>query len=188
MLNNLRINHPVFQVLIAVLFISFFAQIEIILPINKDGIPITGQTFAVLLVGFFLGIKKGVWSILLYLILGAAGLPIFAGGAGGYEVFSDDSAGFLVGFIFGTAATGYFGEKGWGLRFSKCFLGMVIGTLLITICGLILLTARYDLDTALKYGFYPFIWGAIIKTLLGATIPPTYHNLIKVKENRRIRD
>jgi len=174
-------NHPVLQILIAVIFISFFAQIEIILPINKDGIPITGQTFAILLVGYFLGSKNAVMAVLLYLFFGAIGLPVFAGGAGGFEVFSDDSAGFLLGFIFGAAATGYFGEKGWGKSFFKCFLGMVIGTLIISAFGVLLLVFKYDLNSALKHGFYPFLWGALIKTIIGATIPPIYHNLIKVK-------
>jgi len=178
-LKYFSLDHPVLQILIAVIFIAFFAQIEIILPINKDGIPITGQTFAVLLVGFFLGTKKGVLAIVIYLILGIVGLPIFAGGAGGFEVLYDDSVGFLFGFIFGVASTGYFGKIGWGNSFSKCFLGMVIGTLIITIFGLIPLTIKYGVESALKYGFYPFVWGALIKTVLGATIPPVYHNLIK---------
>ncbi len=171
--------HPVFQILIAVLFISFFAQIEIVLPINKDGIPITGQTFAVLLVGYFLGSKKGVLAVFFYLMIGAIGLPVFAGGAAGIEVFSDNSAGFLFGFLFGAASTGYLGEKGWGYSFFKCFLGMVIGTLIIIVFGLLFLTIRFDFESALKYGFYPFVWGALIKIVLGATIPPIYHNLIK---------
>ena len=158
---------------------AFFAQIEIVLPINKEGIPITGQTFAVLLVGFFLGAKKGFLAVVVYLILGLVGLPVFAGGAGGIKVFLDDSAGFLFGFLFGALSTGYFGEKGWGTHFLKCFAGMVIGTLIITLFGVLFLALKYDLAIALEYGFYPFIWGALIKTVLGATIPPTYHNLIK---------
>ena len=174
-------NNPVLQIIIAVIFVSFFAQIEIILPINKDGIPITGQTFAVLLVGFFLGVKKGTLAMIVYIILGAIGLPIFAGGAGGINVLSDNSAGFIFGFVFGAALTGYFGEIGWGKSFMKCLLGMILGTLLVTIFGVLFLSTRYGLADALKYGFYPFIWGAVIKTVLGATIPPIYYNLIKDK-------
>lgn len=171
--------HPVFQILIAVLFIAFFAQIEIVLPINKDGIPITGQTFAVLLVGYFLGVKKSLAAVVIYLIAGALGAPVFAGGAGGIATFSDNSAGFLYGFLVGAAATGYFGEKGWGESFGKCFAGMVIGTLIISCFGVLFLAMRYGLTIALQEGFYPYIWGALIKTVVGATIPPLYHNLIK---------
>ncbi len=174
-------NHPVLQILIAVLFISFFAQIEIVLPTNKDGIPITGQTFAILLVGYFLGSKNAVIAVLLYLFFGAIGLPVFAGGAGGFKVFSDDSAGFLLGFVFGAWVTGYFGELGWGNSFFKCFSGMIIGTMIILACGVMVLALKYDFGSALKHGFYPFLWGALIKMLLGATIPPIYHKLIKVK-------
>jgi biotin transport system substrate-specific component len=174
-------SHPFFQILIAVLFISVFAQIEVVLPTNQGGIPVTGQTFAVLLVGYFLGIRKGMSAILFYLIFGAIGLPVFAGGAGGFEVFFGNSAGFLFGFIFGAASTGYFGEKGWGKDFFKCLLGMVVGTSVIIFFGLLFLTVKYDFWTALKYGFYPFVWGAIIKSFLGAMIPPIYHNFIKTK-------
>jgi biotin transport system substrate-specific component len=169
------------QIIVAVLSIAFFAQIEIILPINKNGIPITGQTFAILLVGYFLGLKKGVITVLIYLIIGAMGLPVFAGGASGFEVLSKNSAGFLYGFIFGVAATGYFGEKGWGNNFLKCFIGMVIGTMIISASGVLFLTFKYDFASALKFGFYPFLWGALIKTILGAMIPPIYYNLLKVK-------
>lgn len=179
----LKKDHPVFQILVAVIFVAFFAQIEIILPVNKDGIPITGQTFAVLLVGFFLGTRKATLAIIVYLILGIIGLPVFAGGSGGFDVLLNDSVGFLFGFIFGAAITGYFGEIGWGNTFLKCFLGMVIGTMIITAFGLIPLTVKYGIQSALKYGFYPFLWGALIKTLLGATIPPVYHNLIKDAKN-----
>ena len=174
-----RKDHPATQIVLAVIFIAFFAQIEIVLPINKNGIPITGQTFAILIVGFFLGIRKSVLAVFIYLILGIAGLPVLAGGSGGVDVLYDDSIGFLVGFLFGAAATGYFGRIGWGESFFKCFIGMVIGTLIITLCGLVPLTVKYGFDSALKYGFYPFVWGALIKTILGATIPPIYHNLIK---------
>lgn len=178
-LREAGLNHPFAQILIAVLFVAFFAQIEIVLPINKDGIPITGQTFAVLLAGYFLGWKKGILAMILYLVAGVIGLPVLAGGAGGYEVLFDDSVGFLFGFIFGAGATGYFGGKGWGHHFLKCLLGMTIGSLVIIACGLVPLTINYGLDAALKYGFYPFVWGAIIKTVLGATIPPIYYNLIQ---------
>jgi biotin transporter BioY len=76
------------------------------------------------------------------------------------------------------------GEKGWGESFAKCLVGMVIGTLVITTFGVLFLSTRYGLADALKYGFYPFIWGAAIKTLVGATIPPIYHNLIKDKDKK----
>jgi biotin transporter BioY len=180
-LKDLKINHPVLQIIIAVIFIAFFAQIAFKVPINKDGIPVTGQTFAVLLVGFFLGPKKGALAVVFYLIVGALGVPVFANQSGGIDTFSDDSAGFLIGFIFGAAITGYFGEIGWGNTFSMCFLGMVIGTLLITAFGVAFLTYRYNFSIALSAGFYPYIWGAIIKTLIGATIPPVYHNIINVE-------
>ncbi|MFT5386443.1 MAG: biotin transport system substrate-specific component, partial [Saprospiraceae bacterium] len=83
------------NILLAVLgaaFIALFAQIEIEnplnqagLPFNEDGLPITGQTFAVLLVAFFLGGRYGFLAVIIYVAAGIFGLPVFAGGASGIE-------------------------------------------------------------------------------------------------------
>src|SRR5690242_2913818 len=84
-------------ILLGSLFIAMLAQIEIRLPFTP--VPITGQTFGVLLVGAALGSKRGATALLLYLIEGALGLPFFAGGASGLRILTGATAGYLIGFI-----------------------------------------------------------------------------------------
>ena len=88
--------------LTALLALSTMAG-AIYLPITP--VPITLQTLVLCIIGLTLSWRKGVASVVMYLALGAAGLPVFAGFKGGWAVFAGPTAGFLVGFIFGVAAT-----------------------------------------------------------------------------------
>lgn len=171
------ISKNIIWMAIAILFISVFAQITINLPTNSGNIPITGQTFAVLLVGYILGKKRGTFSVLLYIILGTLGLPIFADGESGFEVIRGGSGGYLLGFLVGTFTVGYFSELDWTRSFPKSLIAMTIGTLIIMLFGVLRLAQLYDFDKAMEWGFYPFIIGGIIKIILGAAILPIYYHL-----------
>jgi biotin transport system substrate-specific component len=81
----------------ASLLVALMAQVSVPLPFSP--VPITGQTFAVLLVGAALGAKRGSASLLLYLLEGAAGLPVFAGGGAGPATFLGPTGGYLIGFV-----------------------------------------------------------------------------------------
>lgn len=168
-----------FKVLLSVLFIVFLAQISINVPVGESDIPITGQTFAVLLVAYFFKRRIGMIAILSYVLLGVIGLPFFADGKSGIGVLMGGSGGFLVGFIFSVYAVGYLGEKDWPMSFTKSLLAMTLGTMIILFFGIGRLTLIYGFDKALEYGFYPFWRGAIFKIILGATILPFYHWLKK---------
>ena len=80
------------------------------------------------------------------------------------------SGGFIYGFILGAALLGYLGEKAWGKSLPKSLLAMFLGTVLIVGSGLIQLTYLYDFPSALEYGLYPFVWGALIKIVIGALV------------------
>lgn len=105
-----------FTALLAVL-----SQLSIPLP---SGVPITLQTFAVALCGFVLGTKFGLWAVLVYLLLGAVGLPVFAGFAGGMGVVFGVTGGFLFGFL---ALCGLCGTKKAPLA--------ALGLVLCHLCG-----------------------------------------------------
>ncbi|MEL6989677.1 MAG: biotin transporter BioY, partial [Bacteroidota bacterium] len=90
--------HRYIRIAIAILFISAAAQVSFDLPLG-NGIPITGQTFAVFIIGYLLGIRDAVFSILIYLFLGILGLPVYADGSSGIEVVQSGSGGFLIGFV-----------------------------------------------------------------------------------------
>lgn len=158
----------------AIFFIAIFAQITINLPSQTGDIPITGQTFAVLLVGYFLGRKWGTLSVLIYAILGTVGLPIFADGEAGLDVIMGGSGGFIFGFIVGAFLVGWLGELGWKTSFPKSLVAMTLGTFVIICFGVARLTYLYNFENALEWGFYPFIIGGIIKIILGAAVLPIY--------------
>ena len=153
--------------LAGVIFIALFARIDIDLP---GGIPISGQSFAVLVTAFLLGRLWGTTAVILYVLAGTIGLPVFANGASGYEVLLSGSGGFIFGFIVAAFFTGWMGDKGWASSIPKSLLAMIIGTAIILFLGVGKLTIDYDLQSALKWGFYPFLWGALIKIILGAGV------------------
>lgn len=146
-------------------FIALCAQITINLPVGETMIPVTGQTFAVLLVGYLFGIKWGMVAVVFYVLLGIMGLPIFADGKTGIEVLWGGSGGYLIGFVAGAVIAGFFSNKKPILW--NALLAMTFGTIAILLFGVGRLIQLYGLEKGLAYGFYPFWKGAIIKIFLG---------------------
>lgn len=148
------------------LFVAVSAQVTISLPF----VPITGQSLAVLIVGFLLGWRGGFLALLIYLLVGIAGAPVFAEQSGGLEKFTGNSGGYLVGFLVAATVVGYLAEKSFGENFLKSLLMMATGTAIILFLGVSYLTHLYDLDFAIKNGFIPFIEGATVKLVLAAIV------------------
>ena len=166
----MHINKDILMVGLGLLLICLGAMVSIDLPWKDGGIPITGQSLAVLVVGFVLGRKRGLLVIAIYLITGLVGLPVFAKGASGIDTLMGGSGGFLYGFLVGGYVCGALQENDFGDSFAECLTAMTIGTALILVCGIAQLTYLYGLDKALEYGFWPFWPGAIMKIILGAAI------------------
>jgi len=177
MKNSYKKNY--LQLLLAVLFIFLFAQIRVNLPFYTGGIPITGQTFAVLLTGYALGRKWGTLSVSLYVLLGVLGVPVFADGGSGWKVLAGNSGGFLAGFIAAAYVTSWLGELGWSKSFGKSLAAMTIGTGIILAFGLLRLAQLHNFSKALQWGFFPFLPGAIIKIIAGAAVIPLYIQMKK---------
>jgi biotin transport system substrate-specific component len=156
-------------------------------------VPITGQTFAVLLVGSTLGAVRGALSMALYLVLGVAGLPVFAAGGHGSLVASP-SGGFVIGFVFAAALTGWLAQREWDRKVVGTFLSFAAGTVVIYAFGLPWLytvlgtfpPATLDtlfgttsvLQATITGGILPFLVGDTIKALLAAAILPATWRLI----------
>jgi len=166
-------------------FIALFAQLTIELPLNEAGISITGQTFAILLAAFFLGRWYGLLAVVLYIAMGAAGLPVFSDGASGIENLYGGSGGYFSGFLFASYRVGAFGEAGWRNALDKCILAMLYGTLIILILGVLKLSFTYGFQKAVEVGFYPFIWGGIIKVVLGGLIAYAIQKIIGSRKSLR---
>ncbi len=158
------------------LFVALLAQVTIPLPFTP--VPITGQTYAVLLVGAALGSRRGALSMALYLLQGGIGLPFFAGGATGWSRVLGPSGGYLLSFVLVTFVVGWLAERGWDRRFSKCLLAMLVGETIIYGIGLPRLATFVGTERAVALGLLPFIPGDIIKLLLAAASLPLAWKLV----------
>jgi biotin transport system substrate-specific component len=156
------------------LLIALSAQIAIGFPV-----PITAQTFAVLMIAALLGTRRGVACVLAYLAEGAAGLPVFAQAKGGLAAFAGPTGGYLVGFVVAAFVVGLLAEKGWDRRFWTTILAMVIGNIIIYAFGLTWLSILTGPRAAAAGGLYPFIPGDILKILLAAAALPSAWKIIR---------
>jgi biotin transporter BioY len=140
-------------------------------------VPITGQTFAVLLAGALLGSKRGALSQLTYLGLGVMGAPIFAGWLGGPAVLMGPSGGYLIGFVPAAFVVGLLAERGWDRRVWSMGLAMLIGNIVIYAFGLLWLAQWLSSfapgSSVLAAGLYPFIPGDLLKIVLAAVALPS---------------
>lgn len=140
-------------------------------------VPITGQTFAVLLAGALLGSKRGALSQLTYLGMGAMGAPIFAGWMGGPAVLMGPTGGYIVGFVAAAFVVGLLAERGWDRRTWSMALAMLIGNSVIYVFGLswlsIWLGHFAPKSSVLATGLYPFIPGDLLKLVLAAVALPS---------------
>lgn len=154
------------------------AQVSIPLPFTP--VPITGQTFAVVLVGATLGTLRGGASGLVYLLAGLAGSPVYAGGAHGWSVISGASGGYLIAFPIAAALVGRLAERGWDRRLSSAVGAMLTGNLVIYLIGLPWLAASLGggLDRTLQLGLYPFVPGDVLKIYLAAALLPAAWRLV----------
>ena len=164
-------------VLSGALLVALLAQVRIPLPFTP--VPLTGQTFAVLLVGAALGSKRGAGSMTLYTALGALGLPVFAGGAAGLAYLAGPTLGYLVGFVVAAFVIGKLAERGLERNLRTSLLPFFIGTLVIYAFGAGWLAILFGVEKALALGVLPFIVGDVIKLALAALALPTAWKLIR---------
>ncbi|OHB85658.1 MAG: hypothetical protein A2Z38_10010 [Planctomycetes bacterium RBG_19FT_COMBO_48_8] len=152
------------------LLIGLCAHAKVWLPFSP--VPVTGQTFAVLMIGALLGARRGCLAVLAYIIEGAAGLPVFAVGVGSAALLGP-TGGYLFGFIPAAYITGRLAEKGWDRRIGTTVLAMVFGNLTIYSFGLLWLCCLTGFNTmVLTLGLYPFIISDLVKIILAAILLP----------------
>ena len=141
---------------------------QAILPLPNTPVPITGQTFAVLLIGAAYGWRRGAAAITLYLTLGTMGLPVFAAIPG----FS--SYGYLAGFFVAAVVVGWLAERGWDRSLPLAIVAMLLGEIAIYACGLLWLAATlgWNFPLAVTFGLEPFLIGDALKLLAAALALP----------------
>lgn len=143
-------------------------------------VPITGQTFVVLLAGAALGWRAGGAAQLLYLAVGAAGVPVFTEASGGIEVLMGPTAGYLLAFPVAAAIVGRMAERRRDRRFWSMVGAFVVGSVVIYTAGVIglMVTVDLTLPAALEAGVYPFLLGDAIKaTAAGLLLPGAWRLL-----------
>lgn len=158
-------------VLTASAIVALCAQVAIPLPFSP--VPVTGQTFAVLLVGAVLGSKRGALSLMAYLGQGMAGLPVFASGGSGPGVLLGPTGGYLVGFVAAAWAVGRLCEMGWDRRVGSTVLAMLAGSAVIYVFGLSWLARFVPASMVLTTGLLPFVPGDLAKLALAAVALPS---------------
>ncbi len=154
---------------------------QIVIPVGP--VPITAQTFAVLLTGALLGSRLGAMAIIVYLMEGAAGLPFFYGGSSGLVHLLGPTGGYLIAFPAAAFITGAFAEHGWDKRFATAAAAMAIGSVVIMLSGWtwFSLVTNTPLSVAFQLTVLKFIPGDIIKIVLAAAVLPTGWKLLKRK-------
>jgi biotin transport system substrate-specific component len=159
--------------------VSLAAQVSIHLPFTP--VPLTGQTFAVVLVGASLGAMLGTASLALYLGLGLVGAPVYAGGAHGISALDGPTGGYLVGFVVAAALTGLLAEQGWDRRFSSAVTAMLTGNVVVYLVGIPWLAAwtGASLERTLELGLYPFVAGDVLKLYLAGALLPGAWRLVE---------
>jgi biotin transport system substrate-specific component len=161
------------------LLVAAAAQISIPLPFSP--VPITGQTFAVGVVGSALGMRRGAASLALYVLLGGIGLPFYAQGASGWTQVSGATGGYLIGFVLAAALTGALADRGWDRTFGTAVTSMLTGNVLIYAVGLPWLarSTGAGLEQTLEWGLYPFVPGDVLKLYLAAAVLPAAWRVVR---------
>ena len=152
---------------------------QIVIPIGP--VPITGQTFAVLLTGALLGSRLGAITMIVYLLEGASGLPFFSGAHGGILHLMGPTGGYLVAFPAGAFITGAFAEHGWDRKFLTAAAAMAIGSIVIMLSGWLWFSLVMKTSPAITLfaTVLKFIPGDIIKISLAAAALPSGWKLLK---------
>lgn len=153
---------------------------QITFPVPGSPVPVTGQTFAVLLTAAALGSRRGAAGQALYVLLGFVGLPFYSDGSSGPDVVFGATGGYLVGFIVAGWLVGRLAERRLDRSLWTALPVFAVGQLAIFGFGVPWLAVSADLTLvqALDLGFVPFIAGGIAKGLAAAALLPAAHRLV----------
>ncbi|CAN7631253.1 biotin transporter BioY [Devosia sp. LjRoot16] len=154
-------------VVLGTLFLTLSSYVEV----PMVPVPVTMQTFAVMLVGALYGWRLGAITIIAWLAEAAVGLPVLSGGAAGAHHFVGPTAGYLFAFPVAGAVVGWLAERGWnGRRPLLAFVSMLLGNALCLAIGGAWLAVLFGADVAWTSGVAPFIVGGVLKSVLGAAL------------------
>jgi biotin transport system substrate-specific component len=191
----------IIMVVAGTLLIILGARISFYLPGNPL-VPVTFQTFGVLFSGALLGFRRGILASVLYLVLGAIGLPVFAFdadtaayasgldtivGFDGGRIVLGATGGYIVGFVLAAALVGRLAELGWDRNLAGAVAALVLGNALIYAVGVPWLALAVSLtpEQALQFGLIPFIPGDLLKLALAAGLLPLGWWVVRRRDEER---
>ena len=164
---NARVLRAALVVLLGSLLLTVTAKVQI----PWWPVPMTMQTFAVLVLGMTCGPRLGVATVLAYLAQGAAGLPVFAGGAG-LAYLAGPTGGYLLGFVLAAGLTGWLAERGFDRSPARTLAAMLAGDALILGLGVTWLSTLIGFEKALAAGLLPFLSAEAFKIALASAVLP----------------
>ncbi|MDR0963813.1 MAG: biotin transporter BioY [Clostridium sp.] len=171
------------------LYCAFFAALMVVggyIAIPIGPVPIVLTDFFIMCTGLFLGAKYGAMSCALYLLLGSIGLPVFAGGNGGFGAFFGPTGGFLLGYLPMAALVGWISSRRKD-SILLSFCGLVLGNIVLYAIGIPLLYYNAHLKSwaaAFSAGLIPFIPGLCAKIALAATLKKLLYARLQRLMNR----
>ncbi len=165
------LTRDIILVLLFGLLIALSARL--VIPLPGSPVPLTGQSFAVLLSGALLGSRRGLAAVMSYLGGGVLGLPVFFGGASGAAHLVGPTGGYLLGFAVAALLVGCLAERGFDRRFASSLVMMILGQASIYLFGLLWLSRFVPFGHLLRLGLYPFLLGDALKLALAAVALPS---------------
>ncbi|WP_318152974.1 biotin transporter BioY [Halomonas sp. GD1P12] len=162
-LSHYSLSWKIVAVVLGSLFLTLCSYIQVpMMPV-----PVTMQTFGVLLVGALYGWRLGALTTLTWLGQAAVGLPVLAGGANGWVAFAGPTAGYLFAFPLCAALTGWLAQFGWnGQRAVLAFTAMMLAHVLCLAAGGAWLSQFVGMEQAIALGVTPFLVGSVLKSAL----------------------
>ena len=150
------------------------------IPIPFSPVPISFTMIAIFLALYLLGMKKGVVSLFLYLLIGLIGLPVFSRFKGGPGKLLGPTGGYLIGFVFMAVISGFFIDK-WFTNKLMCLIGMVLVTIVCYLFGTFWLAYQGSMSfqAALAAGVLPYIPFDLIKIIIALLLGPLIHTQLK---------
>lgn len=170
------------------LFVAVLAQVSV--PLWP--VPVTGQTLGVLIVGAALGARRGAAALVLYMVVGIVGLPVFANFTGGPLSVLKPSFGYVIGFIFAAWVVGWIAERQWDRKFWRSLAGYALASIIPFLFGVPYLAivlgslgVDNDIATVITLGVTPFLLGGLIKAVIAAGITPIAWRGVAALDSRK---
>ena len=167
------------KIALAIVCFVFSAQLTYDLNYGEINIPITAQSLVILCWAVFLRPIESFIAVGTYIALGAFGMAVFADGASGMEVLKGPTGGYIFGFLIAALVVSWIRDPYRKENILTLLILMLIGTVIILICGLLRLSLMFEFEKSIEAGFYNLWQGALIKIVLGAVITYIIHLIVR---------